>query len=168
MLIVESTVDLVLPLNLMIPRRRFLRLTGAAGLLAAYESLVSAYARTAKPSRTAHGSFGLTIGRQTIEIDARRAAAIAINGTVPGPLVRLREGQDAMIRVTNQLVGESSSIYWHGLILPYRMDGVPGVTFPGIAPGETPIPIASRSDRTARIGIIATPRRRSSSGSTDR
>ncbi len=134
---VESTVDLVLPLNLMIPRRRFLRLTAAAGLLAAYENLVPAYARTGKPSRTADGSLDLTIGRQTIEIGGRRAAAIAINGTVPGPLVRLREGQDAVIRVTNQLVGESSSIHWHGLILPYRMDGVPGVTFPGIAPGET-------------------------------
>ena len=121
----------------MIARRRFLRLAAASGLLAAYESLVPAYARTRNQTRTADGSLDLMIGKQTIDIGGRRAAAIAINGTVPGPLVRLREGQEAVIRVTNQLAGESTSIHWHGLILPYRMDGVPGVTFPGIAPGET-------------------------------
>lgn len=56
---------------------------------------------------------------------------------MPGPLLRLREGQNAVIRVTNRLARDSTSIHWHGLILPFRMDGVPGVTFPGIAPGET-------------------------------
>ena len=56
---------------------------------------------------------------------------------MPGPLVRLREGQDAVIRVTNRLAGESTSIHWHGLILPFQMDGVPGVSFAGIGAGET-------------------------------
>lgn len=121
----------------MIPRRRFIRLTAATSLLAAYESLVPTYARTGKQVRAAQGSHDLTIGRQKIDIGGRRVAAVTINGTVPGPLVRLREGQEAVIHVTNQLADESTSIHWHGLILPYRMDGVPGVTFAGIAPGET-------------------------------
>ena len=82
-------------------------------------------------------SIDLSIGEQEIEIGGRRDSAIAINGTVPGPLVRLREGRDAVIRVTNQLAKESTSIHWHGLILPFRMDGVPGVSYPGIGAGET-------------------------------
>jgi len=59
-----------------------------------------------------------------------------MNRMVPGPLIRLREGDDAVLRVTNRL-SEISSIHWHGLILPPGMDGVPGVSFAGIRPGET-------------------------------
>jgi CopA family copper-resistance protein len=113
-----------------ISRRRFLRCTAAAGLV----SMVPSYARAVK--RGANGSIDLIISERKIDIGGRPAAALAINGTVPGPLVRLREGQDAIIRVTNQLV-RPTSIHWHGLILPFRMDGVPGVSFAGIAPGET-------------------------------
>ncbi|BCB07679.1 copper oxidase [Vreelandella venusta] len=69
-------------------------------------------------------------------IDGQEAKPITINGTSPGPLIRLKEGQDAVLRVTN-LLDESTSIHWHGLILPPEMDGVPGVSFAGIAPGET-------------------------------
>lgn len=58
-----------------------------------------------------------------------------MNGTVPGPLIRLREGEGAVIRVTNRLE-EITSIHWHGIILPPDMDGVPGVSFAGIGPGE--------------------------------
>jgi CopA family copper-resistance protein len=113
-----------------ISRRRFLRCTAAAGLV----SIVPSYARPAK--RGLSGSIDLIISDCKIDIGGRPAAALAINDTVPGPLVRLREGQDAIIRVTNQLV-RPSSIHWHGLILPFRMDGVPGVSFAGIAPGDT-------------------------------
>ncbi len=67
---------------------------------------------------------------------ARSGHAIAVNGSVPGPLIRLREGQDVVLNVTNHLA-EDSSIHWHGLLLPFQYDGVPGVSFPGIAPGET-------------------------------
>ena len=114
-------------------RRHFLR-NAAAGALAGWESLVPAHARAGKKSGK---PIDLSIDHQAIDIGGRRAKAIAINGTVPGPLLRLREGEDAIIRVTNRLNDSDTSIHWHGLILPFQMDGVPGVSFPGIRPGET-------------------------------
>ncbi|MCL7938986.1 copper resistance system multicopper oxidase [Halomonas sp. ATCH28] len=78
----------------------------------------------------------LAIRRESILIDGKEARPISINGTSPGPMIRLKEGQNAVLKVTN-LLDEPTSIHWHGLILPPEMDGVPGVSFPGIAPGET-------------------------------
>ena len=78
----------------------------------------------------------LRIARQTMRIDGKVSRAIGINGTVPAPLVRLKEGQTARLTVVNDL-DEDSSIHWHGLILPFQMDGVPGVSFPGIKPRST-------------------------------
>ncbi len=80
--------------------------------------------------------LSLAIRRESILIDGREARPISINGTSPGPMLRFKEGQDAVLRVTN-LLDEPTSIHWHGMILPPGMDGVPGVSFPGIAPGET-------------------------------
>lgn len=80
--------------------------------------------------------IALTISDLAISFDGRNGRGIAINGTIPGPIVRLKEGQEAVINVTNKL-SEASSIHWHGLILPPEMDGVPGVSFAGIGPGET-------------------------------
>ncbi|MEA2117549.1 copper resistance system multicopper oxidase [Halovibrio sp. HP20-50] len=80
--------------------------------------------------------IALVIRRETVPIDGKTASAFSINGTSPGPLLRLKEGQDAVLRVTN-LLDEPTSIHWHGLILPPGMDGVPGVSFAGIAPGDT-------------------------------
>lgn len=71
-----------------------------------------------------------------VVVDGRKAHATTVNASVPGPLVRLQEGEDAVLSVTN-LLDEDSSIHWHGLILPANMDGVPGVSFAGIKPGET-------------------------------
>ena len=76
----------------------------------------------------------LRIARRDLVVDGRRSAAIGINGQVPGPLLRLHEGMDATITVINAL-DEDSSIHWHGLLVPAAMDGVPGVSFPGIPPG---------------------------------
>ena len=121
----------------MITKRQFLRNAAAVGALAGFERFAPAYARPGKTTRELGDPIDLTIDRLSIDIGGRRASAIAINGTVPGPLVRLREGQDAIIRVTNRLAHESTSIHWHGLILPFRMDGVPGVSFAGIGAGET-------------------------------
>ena len=117
-------------------RRNFLRDTAAVGLLAGIESMLPAYART---GRTGQGSgpINLFIDKQTLVIGGKSVQADTINGTVPGPLVRLQEGQDAVIRVTNRMKDEDTSIHWHGLILPFQMDGVPGVSFAGIRPGET-------------------------------
>ena len=80
--------------------------------------------------------WDLTIGKTPITIGDRRAAATGINGTVPGPLVRLKEGQRVTLNVTNAL-DEDTSIHWHGLLVPTNMDGVPGMSFDGIKPGET-------------------------------
>ncbi|SFT35000.1 copper resistance system multicopper oxidase [Halomonas saccharevitans] len=78
----------------------------------------------------------LAIRREALPIDGQSARPMTINGTSPGPLIRLKEGQEAVLKVTN-LLDEPTSIHWHGLILPPGMDGVPGVSFAGIAPGET-------------------------------
>jgi FtsP/CotA-like multicopper oxidase with cupredoxin domain len=118
-------------------RRKFVKSAAAAGLLAGFGGIVPAYARPGRNGQLGGSSVDLRIGEQDIEIDGRRASAMAVNGTLPGPLVRLREGQDALIRVTNQLANANTSIHWHGLILPFRMDGVPGVSYAGIRPGET-------------------------------
>jgi FtsP/CotA-like multicopper oxidase with cupredoxin domain len=78
----------------------------------------------------------LSVGHGPRTVQGRRGHGIAVNGSVPGPLVRLRAGQTAKLNVTNHL-GEDTSIHWHGLLVPFQMDGVPGVSFPGIRPGQT-------------------------------
>ena len=78
----------------------------------------------------------LSVGHGQRTVQGRRGHGIAVNGSVPGPLVRLREGQTAKLNVTNHL-GEDTSIHWHGLLVPFQMDGVPGISFPGIRPGQT-------------------------------
>lgn len=86
----------------------------------------------------ARNRYDLTIGYHPIVIDGREGLSTGINGTVPGPLVRLREGDDVILNVTNALEDtEHSSIHWHGILVPFPMDGVPGVNFRGIPPGET-------------------------------
>ncbi|WP_275898201.1 copper resistance system multicopper oxidase [Halomonas binhaiensis] len=80
--------------------------------------------------------ISLAIRREALPVAGKIAHPVTLNGTSPGPLIRLQEGQDAVLKVTN-LLDEPSSIHWHGLILPANMDGVPGVSFAGIAPRET-------------------------------
>ena len=82
------------------------------------------------------GEYSLTVDRVTIETGDFRKQGIGYNGASPGPVLRFREGEDVTIHVTNNL-DESTSVHWHGLVLPYQMDGVPGLSYPGIAPGET-------------------------------
>ena len=77
----------------------------------------------------------LHIRREDMNVAGRIARPITINGSMPGPLIRLKEGQRAKLHVSNAL-DESTSIHWHGIILPENMDGVPGVSFSGIKPGE--------------------------------
>ena len=78
----------------------------------------------------------LTVGSGHRIVEGRRGPGIAVNGSVPGPLIRLREGQNVRLNVTNHLDADTS-IHWHGLLLPFQMDGVPGISFPGIKPHET-------------------------------
>ncbi len=88
------------------------------------------------PGEMSGERIGLTVDRHHFGVGGRSGHAIAVNGTVPGPLLRLREGQNVRIDVANNLA-EDTSIHWHGLLLPFQFDGVPGVSFPGIKPGET-------------------------------
>ncbi|MDF2381793.1 copper resistance system multicopper oxidase [Nostoc ellipsosporum NOK] len=122
-----------------INRRQLLRgatLT-AGGLVAA--NWLPAWAQTVSPGivrplPTLSGNdITLRISRMTMVLDGRRSNAIGVNGTVPAPLLRLREGQTVRLNVVNDL-DEDSSIHWHGLLVPPQFDGVPGVSFPGIKP----------------------------------
>ncbi len=80
--------------------------------------------------------FKLDIDHARHEIDGASGRAILVNGRLPAPLLRWREGDEVSLSVTNHL-NEDTSIHWHGVLLPFQMDGVPGVSFPGIRPGET-------------------------------
>ncbi len=78
--------------------------------------------------------YRLTIERRPATVAQRPSRPITINGSFPGPLIRLKEGKEAVIKVVNRM-DEPTSVHWHGILLPYQMDGVPGVVFPGIPPG---------------------------------
>jgi CopA family copper-resistance protein len=80
--------------------------------------------------------FALEIGSARVNITGRSAPATVVNGLLPGPILRWREGDTVTLAVTNTL-DTPTSIHWHGIRLPSNMDGVPGMSFPGIAPGET-------------------------------
>lgn len=123
------------------PRRRFLRASAAAGAGTALQALYPhhAWAASAAAASVADGAgplASLVIGKGRLDIDGRSATPTLVNGVLPGPVLRFREGETVTIRVTNQLE-ETSSIHWHGLLVPPDMDGVPGVSFDGIRPGET-------------------------------
>ena len=106
-------------------RRRFVQGLAFAGFAG------RAWADAAGP-----GPLALTIAETPVNVTGRPARATLANGSLPGPTLRLREGQDAVIAVTNRL-REPTAIHWHGLRLPAGQDGVPGLSFRGVAPGET-------------------------------
>lgn len=120
-------------------RRSFLQGSALLAGASALNGLFPAWAMsgTAGPGATLNGpDIDLSVGEIRLTIDGKPADAVAMNGTVPAPLLRFKQGQTARIKVTNTL-REDTSIHWHGLLLPFLMDGVPGLTFPGIGPGET-------------------------------
>ena len=122
-------------------RRQFLLGTALAGAAIGVRPAAWAQQHAHQPAErvqdTLSGSdIHLTIAHGDITIDGRQGHAVTINGAVPGPLVRLKEGQHVRLHVRNTLE-EDTSIHWHGLLVPFEMDGVPGVSFPGIRAGET-------------------------------
>jgi len=128
-----------------ITRRDFLTKVGTAAVAGSLTMFHPLWA--ADDSVPEAGNFGeldatdprgidLYIERQDLIIGGKPERAITINGSIPGPVIRMTEGKEALIRVHNRLK-ESTSIHWHGILLPYTMDGVPGISYPGIAPGET-------------------------------
>jgi CopA family copper-resistance protein len=82
------------------------------------------------------GEYEMTIDEVQVNFTGTETNALAIDGTIPAPLLRFTEGEDVTIRVTNNL-SEDSSVHWHGLLVPPEMDGVPGISFDGIPPGKT-------------------------------
>ena len=80
--------------------------------------------------------FHLSIDKTAVNITGTPSVATTVNGMLAGPTLRWKEGETVTIHVTNNL-DEATSIHWHGIILPAEMDGVPGISFDGIAPGET-------------------------------
>ncbi|MFM8375521.1 MAG: multicopper oxidase domain-containing protein, partial [Phenylobacterium sp.] len=115
-------------------------LLGAAAGLAA---ITPAWAGQASPGATGADAdvlsgedITLVIGWTEVVVAGRRTRAVTVNGRFPAPLIRLREGQDVRLRLVNTL-DEDTSIHWHGLLLPWTMDGVPGISFPGVPPGGT-------------------------------
>lgn len=119
-------------------RRRFVTGLGAGGLLAAMPLPASASPVTSGMVPAASSAtWNLRVGRQRIELDRKVLHAPCIGGNVPGPILRWREGDTVTLNVTNTLRDEDTSIHWHGIRLPANMDGVPGLSFTGIPPGET-------------------------------
>lgn len=128
-----------------VTRRRFLHATGAMGALVGLHRLAPAYAFPSSSGTAVAGvtrvpaadaSANLIIDHSPFGFAGRRGIATTINGTIPGPLLRFREGDRATINVTNRL-RDDTSVHWHGLLVPNAMDGVPGVNFAGIHPGQT-------------------------------
>ena len=137
----EFSKQIILPgQSALVTRRRFV--TGMAagsallGLgLPADPSLAAGSTR--QPITTLRGSsFDINIGNKMVNFTGKERPATTFNGSVPGPILRWREGDRVTLRVTNHLAHDSS-IHWHGIILPANMDGVPGISFEGIKPGET-------------------------------
>ncbi len=123
-----------------VSRRKFFGAAWDLALLSSLAHLLPSYARgeitKGAQGQDGSGAIDLIIDRTPFVVNGRTGSAVTINGTVPGPLLRFREGQEAVIRVTNKLQ-EATSIHWHGILVPQEMDGVPGVSFFGIKSGET-------------------------------
>ena len=127
-------------------RRQFVQSIGAGAALASLGLWTSTSAAAANadmpgafagnPNVLSGTRFALTLDNAPVNFTGRARIATAVNGTVPAPLLRWREGDTVTLNVTNRLA-HTSSIHWHGILLPYQMDGVPGFSFDGIAPGET-------------------------------
>ncbi len=124
------------------PRRRFVQGIAMGGVYTALGlgsgALLAAVKNQQGPGELQGKQFDLTIGEQGVNFTGVARKATAINGSVPAPILRWREGDLVTLRVTNMLP-VTSSIHWHGIILPSAMDGVPGISdgFDGIKPGET-------------------------------
>ncbi|MHC1479506.1 copper resistance system multicopper oxidase [Frateuria aurantia] len=116
-------------------RRRFVTGLGlgGAGLLLGRSALAQALQQ---PRQILSGrAFDLELGCTAVNFTGRGAVATTVNRQLPGPLLRWRQGDTVTIRVRNRMPAEGS-IHWHGIILPSDMDGVPGLSFAGIAPGN--------------------------------
>ncbi|PYB74431.1 copper oxidase [Pseudomonas sp. LB-090624] len=117
-------------------RRTFVKGLAATGLLGGlgmWRTPVWALTSPGQPNVLTGTDFDLYIGELPVNFTGATRTAMAINGSLPGPTLRWREGDTVTLRVRNRLQ-QDTSIHWHGIILPANMDGVPGLSFHGIAP----------------------------------
>ena len=122
-----------------IDRRQFLRMSAGFSVLSGVglrSQELWAFVEPADEDFAEAVEYDLAVGHLGVSFSGDSAEARAINGMIPGPLLRLKEGQDVILRVTNNL-DETTSLHWHGLLVPFDMDGVPGFSYSGIEPGET-------------------------------
>lgn len=118
-------------------RRTFVKGLAAGGLLGGlglWRPPVWALSSPGQPTVLAGTDFDLSIDQTPVNLTGQARTALTINGSLPGPLLRWREGDTVTLRVKNRLA-EPTSIHWHGILLPSTMDGVPGLSFKGIEPG---------------------------------
>lgn len=124
-----------------VSRREFVKGLAMGGVVASLDPWrleAWAQASPAAPQVQLSGtSFDLSIGESLVNYTGSPRVAHTVNGSLPAPLLRWREGDTVTLRVANTLASDHASIHWHGLILPANMDGVPGLSFDGIHPGET-------------------------------
>ncbi|KNE25509.1 MULTISPECIES: copper resistance system multicopper oxidase [Achromobacter] len=121
------------------PRRRFVQGLAAGGTLASlglWRTPVWAATNASQNTVLSGTDFKLEIAQTPANLTGAPRMATTVNGTLPAPTLRWKEGDTVTLRVTNRLK-EDTSIHWHGILLPTGMDGVPGLSFPGIRPGET-------------------------------
>jgi CopA family copper-resistance protein len=128
------------PQRAVLPRRTFVKGLVAGGAIAGIGSWgQDLFAQGNRPSEwtTLSGAdFDLRIGETPVNFTGSPRVAFTVNGSVPAPLLRWKEGDTVTVRVANTL-DEDASIHWHGIVLPANMDGVPGLSFHGIGPGQT-------------------------------
>jgi CopA family copper-resistance protein len=121
-------------------RRRFVQGVALGGAVAGFGLLhpsnVWALTSPGQPTVLSGTNFALEIAETPVNYTGAARLATTVNGGIPGPILRWKEGSTVTLRVTNRL-RVPTSIHWHGIILPFQMDGVPGISFEGIAPGET-------------------------------
>ncbi len=124
-----------------VTRRTFVKGLAAGGTVAALSpwvdlaGLASAATNRRVPELTGN-EFDLVIEETPVNFTGKKRIATTINRSIPAPTLRWRLGDTVTLRVTNRL-RETTSIHWHGIILPFEMDGVPGISFPGIPSGKT-------------------------------
>jgi CopA family copper-resistance protein len=122
-------------------RRTFIRsvaLGGTALGIGLWNPLLRAQADLVRPPDVLSGrEFDLRVGASAANFTGATRPAVTVNGSLPAPTLRWREGDTVTLRVANTLDYERVAIHWHGILVPAAMDGVPGLSFDGIAPGET-------------------------------
>jgi CopA family copper-resistance protein len=128
----NTSIDLAL-------RRKFLRQMAGAGLAATGAGIGTPASGLQSQDRSTDLSgteFALTIGRTPVNFTGHLRYALTVNGSIPAPILRWKQGSEVTLRVTNTLATQTS-IHWHGILVPFAMDGVPGVSFPGIPAHQT-------------------------------